>query len=347
MKKIVVLGLCLSSMLFGCKTTPYKVNLNQEKIATNKTIDINSIIPQDEINVIVPISNGASAASAQFGLIGGLIGGAIDSSVNQSNAILYEKAINPVRDSLINYHFEKPFNDVLAKNIKSLPLFSESKFHSLKKDTEQKNLPSQEMKIYTNYTYTSDFKMLIVNSRVVIEDTRGEKPEILYQNYFTYNSKILPDSVPYKNQYDTKSTERKKKYFSLTKKQRKSNIEIAKLTKDLRKLRFKYRGIDRLQKYASQWSKNSGELTKKELNKAIVEINNMIKLDINNQETVDQYKTAGKFSYDGKKYDVAMLKKDDTNSRAIFQTTKGGGTGQLCSIDLSNLTEHNMYSCVK
>jgi len=345
MKKVILLGILIAATLSGCKSTPYKVNLAKEKLTTNRISEIDSVIKQDEIEVKVPVSD-SSAAGAQFGLIGAIITSSIDSSVNQSNAELYDQVINPVKDSLVNYNFNKHFNQKLSHNLSSEPIFNQSKIHDMKSEDNHELLEKQVLKLNTRYTYSSDFRTLIVSTSAIIEDTSTVETSVLYQNTFTYNSKRLLESVLYESKGEKLIAERKAKYFQLTKKQRKSSTEVNKLNKDLKKIRRQYSEADKLNKYAVQWSNNNGELTKNELIKATDAIHNMLIIDINKENRPEEYETADKFTYNGKKYAVTLLKESENKSRAILQKTVGYSAGQLCSIPLENLDEFNIASCV-
>ncbi|WP_348675107.1 hypothetical protein [uncultured Abyssibacter sp.] len=63
------------------------------------------IVDQEEINATYIVQN-SSAATAQFGLIGGLIGAVVDASVNSTRAKTAEERVADIRNAILGFDFE-------------------------------------------------------------------------------------------------------------------------------------------------------------------------------------------------------------------------------------------------
>jgi hypothetical protein len=162
----IISFLLFLSILSSCAPNVHKPleSLAKEQISTT---DAYLIIEQQEINANIDQSNVTAAMG------GGLIAALIDASINNSRAKEAEKLMKPIRDSLIDFQFDKYLMEQLQKqmssvewmNLKSLQLkkdFSEESISGFFKDSSA----SVVLYVQTNYYLTPDFKDLKVLSKV-------------------------------------------------------------------------------------------------------------------------------------------------------------------------------------
>jgi hypothetical protein len=102
-------------LLAGCATIPPHEALPataQEQIAST---DVVFPIQQSEIYVFVPNSNVAVATG------GGLLGALIDAGINSVRTSNAETAVKPLRDALVDYHFDAAMQAAVKSELGQIP----------------------------------------------------------------------------------------------------------------------------------------------------------------------------------------------------------------------------------
>jgi outer membrane lipoprotein SlyB len=94
MKRIFVLVAILG--LAGCAGN-YKTTFDHDAAPEPITVHVVPVVTKEEMDVQIQVAD-SSAASAQFGLIGGLVGAIIDSAVNKRRAIEAERRAEVLRE---------------------------------------------------------------------------------------------------------------------------------------------------------------------------------------------------------------------------------------------------------
>ncbi len=94
MKKIFVMAAILG--LAGCAGN-YKTTFDHAAAPEPITVHVVPVVTKEEMDVQIQVAD-SSAASAQFGLIGGLVGAIIDSAVNKRRAIEAERRAEVLRE---------------------------------------------------------------------------------------------------------------------------------------------------------------------------------------------------------------------------------------------------------
>ncbi len=194
------------TLLSGC-ATPVRVPISSD--SQTQLGEVKGIVglQQQEIGTEITPSN-ASAATAGFGLIGGITGAIIDSSINDSRAKKAEAAVEPVRDALINYQPGNVLALDLHKALAVVPGVSPSHI-----DVRQVTDPnttagwingsggSSVLLVNLGYKLSADFKSIIVSANVslhpaggrlaTVTQTKADLPPLVYYNMFS-SLNVLP-----------------------------------------------------------------------------------------------------------------------------------------------------------
>ncbi len=99
MKRFLVAVAVVS--LAGCAGS-YKPTFDHSERVEPITIHVAPVLSKEEMDVQIVVAD-SSAATAQFGLIGGLVGAVIDSAINKRNAIRAERLAEVVREMTVEY----------------------------------------------------------------------------------------------------------------------------------------------------------------------------------------------------------------------------------------------------
>lgn len=161
----VCLAAVLSLSVFCALAKPAEV---PTPVAQDLPVEL--IEAQQEIGVTV--SQTASAVGMQFGLIGAIIG----SAVQNSQAKKAEEAVVPLRNLLVDYHFNQRVQDVLQPKLVSGGLSPNPTLTVMPTaweahDAQQSaKLPPYAMVLTPRYSMDSDFSVLSVNLLVQVVD---------------------------------------------------------------------------------------------------------------------------------------------------------------------------------
>jgi hypothetical protein len=153
------------------------------------------MVPQSEIKSLVV----ASQAGVAFGLVGAII----DVSVNQHRANAAEKAINPLRTALIDYHFDQQALAATQATVAKLDWLAVRKT-SFSKDISKENgnsildksVSPEVLFVAYSYELSPDFAVMQVTARFTISpkfapkgqssDSRMKLENAAYSENFTY-----------------------------------------------------------------------------------------------------------------------------------------------------------------
>lgn len=107
-------------LLAACGSLPPYQPLSSD--ARDKIASTDVIVPirQHEIYVFVPASTAGASAGASMGLAGAIVGALVDASVDSVRTGKAEKAVTPLRDSLVDYSFDTTFKDDLTNSLSQL-----------------------------------------------------------------------------------------------------------------------------------------------------------------------------------------------------------------------------------
>ena len=121
MNSMRLVFLCpLLFVLAACGSVPPFQPLPSD--ARDKIASTDVVVPirQHEIYVFVPASTAGAAGGASMGLAGALVGALVDASIDSVRTGKAEKAVTPLRDSLVDYSFDNVFKDDLANSLSQL-----------------------------------------------------------------------------------------------------------------------------------------------------------------------------------------------------------------------------------
>ncbi len=99
MKRILIIVAAI--MLAGCAGS-YKPTFDHAERVEPISVHVVPVLSKEEMDVQIVVAD-SSAATAQFGLIGGLVGAVIDSAINKRNAIRAERLAEVVREKTVEY----------------------------------------------------------------------------------------------------------------------------------------------------------------------------------------------------------------------------------------------------
>jgi hypothetical protein len=104
-------------MLVACAGLPPQQALPSSAKEKITSTDVVMSVRQNEIYMYVPPSNVGAAAGASFGLVGAIMGAVIDSSVNNARTTAAEKAMKPLRDTLVGFEYDPMQRDDLKATL--------------------------------------------------------------------------------------------------------------------------------------------------------------------------------------------------------------------------------------
>lgn len=87
--------------LAGCAGS-YKPTFDHAERVEPISVHVAPVLSKEEMDVQIVVAD-SSAATAQFGLIGGLVGAVVDSAINRRNAIKAERLAEIVREKTVEY----------------------------------------------------------------------------------------------------------------------------------------------------------------------------------------------------------------------------------------------------
>jgi hypothetical protein len=186
--RILIAG-ALGLALTACGTAPTRIAF--EPAVKQKLVEVKvlSALPQDEI-IVRAEAFGATAAMG-----GGLIGAFIDSKVAESRQNTIQDSMDPFYAAVDDFDFRARFERALAaelggnqaikfaaiENLSQFPLPAEVDARRAALSTG-----SGLMQMHTSYTFTGDFRRLILTTRVELKLRGEDKPA--FSNYFFYQS---------------------------------------------------------------------------------------------------------------------------------------------------------------
>jgi hypothetical protein len=153
----VCVAVAAMAMCFGAAAKPPMAPM---PVAAELPVEL--IENQNEL--AVDVSNTAGAIGMQFGLIGALIG----AGIQNAQAKKAEERVVPLRDLLINYHFNERLEQGLRAKLASDGLSPHPDFNVMKTpwdavDAQQaRNAPPQALVLYPRYSIDSGFSQLTV-----------------------------------------------------------------------------------------------------------------------------------------------------------------------------------------
>lgn len=99
MKRILIAIAAIT--LAGCSGN-YKPTFDHAERIEPITVHVVPVLKKEEMDVQIVVAD-SSAATAQYGLIGGLVGAVIDSAINKKNAVRAERLAEIVREKTVEY----------------------------------------------------------------------------------------------------------------------------------------------------------------------------------------------------------------------------------------------------
>ena len=104
-------------MLTACAGLPAQKAMPSSAKEQVTSTDVVMSVRQNEIYMYVPPSNAGAVAGGGFGLVGALVGAVIDASVNNARTTAAEKAMKPLRASLVGFEFDTIARDDLKASL--------------------------------------------------------------------------------------------------------------------------------------------------------------------------------------------------------------------------------------
>ena len=335
--------LFISLIISGCTVIPAK----QAYITppSNQTINVYSLIPQDELEALYPIQN-SSAASAQFGLVGALVGAAIDGSINKSNAEVAEENLVYIRNELTELEFDKLFEEEIVKKLKGQVKIGEIK--TIKSEDELKKMLSPGelyLLLNTHYKMDIDFRTPFIVTNVSL-NAKGQgsgkkkvKDSILYKNTFTYFGLSLPKAVKNQTSIDAEIEEINQKFSKLTKNKQKTNKAKLKRQKQIKKAKRDNLDFDDANKISAiAWSKEYKEELNTTIRVGIQQLFTIISNDMKDKTLPESYAKSG-VTLDGYPNHHKSLLVEETEYRKIIRFSEGHRAGSLCSMPKNEIAD--------
>ncbi|MBL4876661.1 MAG: hypothetical protein JKY10_09240 [Cohaesibacteraceae bacterium] len=332
MFKKLTLIIFIALIVSGCKVTPAKQVFTTPP--TNKEINVYSLIPQDELEALYPISDN-SAVTMQFGLVGALVGAVIDTSINKSNAEVAEENLADIRNELIGLEFDKLFEQEIHKKLNGQ--VNIGKIQTVKSMSELKSkLVAGEtyLLLDTYYKMDIDFRTpFIVTSVSLHEKSKTKRKDTqLYKNTFTYFGLSLP--VPLKTQefIDAKVEEINNNFAQLSEKSKKSRKARLKRQKNLKKARKTTMSFDDANAIsADAWSTEYKEELDEGIRGGIQQLFTLIANDMADKTEPESYAKNG-MTLEGYPAYHKVILVDETENRKIIRFSQGHRAGAICSM---------------
>lgn len=171
--------------LSACGGLPPRIALDAAAAQKLQEVKVASVLGQDEI-VVRAVSAGSAG--------GGLLGAVIASKIDESRQNTIQALIAPFYASVDDYDFRPRLNQALGAAlgdgsplkfgaVEQVPVMSYAEMNS-----RQKALTGQQglMDIRTSYTFSTDYRNLLVTTRASMAVAGAEQPA--YLNTFTYIS---------------------------------------------------------------------------------------------------------------------------------------------------------------
>jgi hypothetical protein len=186
--RILIAG-ALGLALTACGTAPTRIAFEpavKQKLAEVKVL---SALPQDEI-IVHAEAFGATAAMG-----GGLIGAFIDSKVAESRQNTIQNSMDPFYAAVDDFDFRARFERALAAEIGGNRAIKFAAVENLSQGMLRADVDARIaalgaggglMQMYTSYTFTGDFRRLILTTRVELKLPGADKPA--FANHFFYQS---------------------------------------------------------------------------------------------------------------------------------------------------------------
>lgn len=208
-KHFLLLGLLAVLSVSGCALNSKIVLPVKDNIAQNvDSSEIHVVVTQQEIYAEINRSNMTG------GMGGGLLWALIDSAVDSSRTEDKEKAIQPIRDALIDLNVGKVLSNSFSGKLKSVKWLNPTGVKVINKgvdDSEVKQLTksssaSAVMFIYTKYYLTANLATLKVSVNAELrpnnkklmklgENNQTEEP-MLYKNSYTFEVSLTDKYEP-------------------------------------------------------------------------------------------------------------------------------------------------------
>lgn len=331
LKKLTLI-IFISLIVSGCKVTPAKQVFTTPP--TNKEINVYSLIPQDELEALYPVSD-SSAATMQFGLVGALVGAVIDTSVNKSNAEVAEENLADIRNELIGLEFDKLFEQEIDKKLNGQVNIGKIQTVKSVKELKNKLEPGETyLLLDTYYKMDIDFRTpFIVTSVSLNEKGKTKKKDTqLYKNTFTYFGLSLP--VPVKTQafINQQIEEINNNFAQLSEKNQKSRKERLKRQKQIKKARKTTMNFDDANAISAKtWSTEYKEALDSGIRGGIQQLFTIIADDMADKTDPKSYAKNGMTLEGYPAYHKAILV-DETEDRKIIRFSDGYRAGAVCSM---------------
>ncbi|MPY26366.1 hypothetical protein [Shewanella sp. YLB-07] len=328
----IIPAIFIAFLVSGCTATPAKQPLNAP--LTNKSINVYSLISQDEIEALYPISNN-SAVSAQFGLIGALVGGAIDSSINQSNAEKANDSLVEIRNQLLDLDFDLLFEEEIRKKLDDqVHIGSITTIKSIDELKNRLEVGESYLLLSTSYKLDIDFRTPLIETAVTLSEHGKTKKssKTLYKNSFTYFGTSLPLAIKSQADIDKEITELNEKFTSKSDAYQSSHKNKMRLRKQVRKAKNTSLDHDQSVDIAARaWNQEYKGTLNKGLRSGIQDLFSIIETDIEDRTDPKQYEKIGTTPSGYPNYHKSILV-SESDSRKIIRFTSGARAGALCSM---------------
>ncbi|QYJ80174.1 hypothetical protein [Shewanella acanthi] len=303
MKK-AVLALMTASVLSGCAMTPYKKNLEtqeQSKFDNAKlVVDLSNKQLGAQYNVFTSAPGTLGAAGVAGGALGGLIVGLTEAAVNESRETDAEEAIGQIRQLLADDTLQKAYEHQYQMLITTLPQLADNTVKVYQeppvKGVKGLGLGAQDTALILTpeYSLTPDNTMLHVMLQVQLyqgADVR-EKPKLLYQNRFLYQSKgnAYVDNARSDDEKQAYIEQVNAKYATLSKDDRERLKQIKKRNRELAAVDKPLDEASLAAKQAKIWLAEDGKLLRQYIEEGMQEVFSMLAYDIEEQTDFTQGK---------------------------------------------------------
>lgn len=328
----IITTIFIVSLISGCTATPAKKPLNEP--ITNKTINVYSLISQDEIEALYPISNN-SAVSAQFGLIGALVGGAIDSSINKSNAEKASENLTEIRNQLIDLDFDTLFEEEIKKKLSDqVNIGSITTVKTIKQLEKELKVGESYLLLSTSYKLDVDFRTPLIKTVATLTEHGKTKKstKTLYKNSFTYFGLSIPPAVKNQADIDKEVAILKDKFASKSDAYQNYHKNKIKLQKQIKKAKKTNLNHDQsVSIVAKAWSEDHKGVLNKGLRDGVQDLFSIIKTDIEDKTDPKLYEKSGTTPEGYPNYHKSLLVSED-EKRKVIRFTHGARAGALCSM---------------
>lgn len=329
----VVLAALLVS---GCNVTPAKVVFTEPP--TNKTINVYSVIEQDELEALYPISD-SSAATMQFGLVGALVGAAIDTSINKSNAEIAEENLKFIRNELIGLEFDRLFEEEIVKKLEGNINVGDIK--TVKSHSQLKKMlkPGETyLVLNTSYKMDIDFRtpFIVTTVNMYEKGAKKSKDVQLYQNTFTYFGLSLPAPTKTEAYIQREIDEINTDFAKLSEKKQKDRKYRLKRQKAIKKVKKEAMSIEEANEMSAYaWSTEYKEELDAGIREGIQDLFSIISEDMKDKTLPETYAKSGETLQGYPDHHKSLVVKE-TEDDMIIRFTQGHRAGAVCSMPKEN-----------